>query len=283
MAALVLAGLLQPQESSAQSELASVAVSRGDRPTPGWPKGGGNLFNQNFSPLTQINEQNAAQLKGVWRVHLDGSAMGTKYSGEAQPVVADGVVYIVTGADDVFAVGVKTGQVAWKYKANLDDKISTVCCGWTSRGVALGDGKVYVGQLDGRLVALDQKSGQPVWSIQAERWQDGYTITAAPLYYDGMIIVGFAGGENGTRGRVKAYDAADGQLTLDFLHRPRSRRTRPRNLAAGQRRVEARRRQHLANSGRRSRPGPDLFHHRQSWPRLQWQHSSRQTISFRSR
>src|SRR5205085_10396789 len=60
--------------------------------------------------------------------------------------------------------------------SNLDDSISTVCCGWTSRGVALGDGKVYVGQLDGRLLALDQKSGKPVWSIQAERWQNGYTI-----------------------------------------------------------------------------------------------------------
>src|SRR5207244_12296810 len=94
--------------------------------------------------------------------------------------------------------------------------ISTFCCGWSSRGVALGEGKVYVGQLDGRLVALDQRSGEPAGSIQAERWQNGYTITAAPLYYNGMVAVGFAGGENGTRGRVKAYDAKDGQASWTF-------------------------------------------------------------------
>jgi len=189
-------------------------------PTNGWPKSGGNFFNQNYSPLTQINRQTVANLKAVWRAHLDGSGMNVKYSGEAQPIVHEGVIYLVTGADDVFAVSVKTGKILWKYEANLDGTISTVCCGWTSRGLALGDGKIYVGQLDGRLVALDEKSGKATWSIQAERWQDGYTITAAPLYFDGLIIVGFAGGENGTRGRVKAYDAKDGHLIWTFYTIP---------------------------------------------------------------
>src|SRR5438105_13776622 len=73
-------------------------------PTDGWLKSGGNLFNQNYSPLTQINRQNVANLKGVWRARLEGSGLATKYSGEAQPVVHEGVVYIVTGADDVFAI-----------------------------------------------------------------------------------------------------------------------------------------------------------------------------------
>ena len=108
----------------------------------------------------------------------------------------------------------------WKHQADLDQTISTVCCGWTSRGVALGDGKVFVGQLDGKLVALDQKSGQPLWSTPAERWQDGYTITAAPLYFDGLVIVGFAGGERATRGRVKAFDARDGHLVWTFYTIP---------------------------------------------------------------
>jgi alcohol dehydrogenase (cytochrome c) len=189
-------------------------------PTGSWLKNGGNLFNQNYSPLTRINRETVANLKGVWRARLDGSGTGTKYSGEAQPIVHEGVIYIVTGADDVFAVSVKTGKILWKHQANLVDTITTVCCGWTSRGVALGDGRVYVGQLDGRLVALDQKSGEPVWSIQAERWQNGYTITAAPLYYNGVIVVGFAGGENGTRGRVKAYDAKNGSLIWTFYTIP---------------------------------------------------------------
>jgi len=189
-------------------------------PTTAWLKSGGNLFNQNYSPLSQINRENVGNLKAVWRARLDGSGNGTKYSGEAQPIVHDGYIYIVTGANDVFAIGVKTGETHWKYQANLDEKISTVCCGWTSRGLAVGEGKIFVGQLDGRLVALDEKSGKTVWSVQAERWQEGYTITAAPLYYDGMVIVGFAGGENGTRGRVKAYDAKDGHLIWTFYTIP---------------------------------------------------------------
>ena len=189
-------------------------------PTDGWLKSGGNLFNQNYSPLTQINRQNVANLKGVWQARLDGSGLATKYSGEAQPVVHDGVVYIVTGADDVFAISVKTGKTLWNYEARLDEKITTVCCGWTSRGMGLGEGKIFVGQLDGRLVALDEKSGTPAWSVQAERWQEGYTITAAPLYFDGMVIVGFAGGENGIRGRIKAYDAKDGRLIWTFYTIP---------------------------------------------------------------
>jgi len=189
-------------------------------PTGAWLKTGGNLYNQNFSPLAQINRRNVADLKAVWRTRLDGSGVGAKYSGEAQPVFYQGVVYVVTGADDVFATSVATGEVLWKYHADLDSSISTVCCGWTSRGLALGEGKVFVGQLDGRLVALDQKTGERAWSIQAERWQEGLTITAAPLYYDGLVIVGFAGGENGTRGRVKAYGAKEGRLVWTFYTIP---------------------------------------------------------------
>ena len=189
-------------------------------PTQNWLKVGGSLLNQNWSPLKAINRESVGQLKAVWQTHLDGSALAMKYSGEAQPMIYNGVLYIVTGADDVFAISVKTGEMLWNYQANLDQGITTVCCGWTSRGVALGGGNVYVGQLDGRLVALDQKSGKPVWSIQAEQWQQGYTITAAPLYYDGMVIAGFAGGENGTRGRVKAFDAKDGRLIWTFYTIP---------------------------------------------------------------
>jgi quinohemoprotein ethanol dehydrogenase len=189
-------------------------------PTQNWPKVGGSLLNQNWSPLKEINRENVGQLKAVWQTHLDGSGLAMKYSGEAQPAVYAGVLYIVTGADDVFAISVKTGEILWKHQANLDQSITTVCCGWTSRGVALGDGKVFVGQLDGRLMALDQKSGEPLWSIQAEQWQQGYTITAAPLYYDGMVIAAFAGGEKAVRGHIKAYDAKDGHLIWTFYTIP---------------------------------------------------------------
>jgi quinohemoprotein ethanol dehydrogenase len=209
-----------PEDHEAPESPAFPAQELSTLPESNWLKSGGNLFNQNYSPLRQINRENVGNLKAVWETHLDGSGLAAKYSGEAQPVVHDGVLYIVTGADDVFGISVKTGEIVWKYEANLDQSISTVCCGWTSRGVALGEGQVYVGQLDGRLVALDQKTGSPNWSIQAESWHDGYTITAAPLYYDGMVVVGFAGGENGIRGRVKAYDAKDGHLLWTFYTIP---------------------------------------------------------------
>jgi quinohemoprotein ethanol dehydrogenase len=189
-------------------------------PTTGWPTNGGDLFNRRYSPLTQINRDNVASLKAVWRTRLGGSGMGTRYSGEAQPLVYQGVIYLATGADDVFAISVESGEIVWTYKANLDQTIDVVCCGWTSRGVALGDGRVYVGQLDGKLVALDQRSGAVQWSVQAERWQEGFSITSAPLYVDGLVITGFAGAENGVRGRVKAFDADDGSLVWTFYTIP---------------------------------------------------------------
>jgi alcohol dehydrogenase (cytochrome c) len=189
-------------------------------PRDGWRTNGGNLWNQRYSSLTAIDRSNVAQLKGVWRTRLKGSGVAPQYSGEAQPIVHDGVVYIVTGANDVFALGVETGAILWEYRAELDPKITAVCCGWTNRGVAIGDGKVYFGRLDGRLVALDALTGREAWSIQAERWQEGFSITSAPLYYDGMVISGFSGAEIGVRGRVKAYDADDGKLKWTFYTIP---------------------------------------------------------------
>ena len=189
-------------------------------PTTGWLTNGGDLFNRRYSPLTEINRDTVADLKAVWRTRLNGSGVGAMYSGEAQPIVHEGVIYVVTGADDVFAVSVESGEILWTYSAHLDPEIGVICCGWTSRGVGLGDGKVYVGQLDGKLVALDQRSGAVLWSVQAERWQDGFSITSAPLYYDGLVITGFAGAEYGIRGRVKAFDASNGSLAWTFYTVP---------------------------------------------------------------
>ncbi len=185
-------------------------------PSDGWPTNGGNLYNQRHSPLTGINRDNIAELKGVWRTRLGGSGVGQKYSGEAQPIVSEGVAYVVTGADDVFAISVATGEILWTYEANLDQSIDVICCGWTSRGVGLGEGKIFVGQLDAQLVALDQATGEVVWSTQTENWEEGYSLTSAPLYYDGLVITGFAGAERGIQGRVKAYNADDGSLAWTF-------------------------------------------------------------------
>ena len=187
-----------------------------EEPKEAWLTNGGTLSNQRYSPLDEIDTDNVGDLKGVWMTDLSGSGVAAKYSAEAQPIVYQGVMYVPTGADDVFAVSVETGKVLWRYEAKLDQKISTVCCGWLSRGVALGDGKVYLGQLDGSLVALDQRTGKLVWSVEVGSWQQGYTITAAPLYYDGMVVTGVSGGEFSIRGRVQAYDAKTGKEVWRF-------------------------------------------------------------------
>ncbi len=185
-------------------------------PTDAWPTNGGNLYNQRYSSLNQINASNVAELKGVWRARLRGSGVAPKYSGEGQPVVHDGVAYISTGANDVFALSLDTGEILWQYSANLAEDLPSVCCGWNNRGVALSEDKVFMGRLDGKLVALDRKTGAPVWTIQAERPEENFSITPAPVYYDGLVITGFAGADRGTRGRVKAYDARDGKLVWTF-------------------------------------------------------------------
>jgi quinohemoprotein ethanol dehydrogenase len=189
-------------------------------PVSGWPTNGGNLYNQRYSPLATINRGNVAQLKGVWRTRLRGSGTSPQYSGFAQPLVSDGVAYVSTGANDVFALSIDTGDILWQYSAALDAANTSVCCGWNNKGVAISEDRVFIGQLDGKLVALDRASGTVAWSIQAERWQDNFSITSAPVYFNGMVITGFAGADRGTRGRVKAYDARDGRLIWTFYTIP---------------------------------------------------------------
>src|SRR4051794_430051 len=176
-----------------------------------WITNGGSTFNQRFSSLDEIDTSNVSQLRGVWLTHLRKSAEAAKYSAESQPIEYKGVIYVPTGEDDVFAVDASSGDILWQHQANLDQTISTVCCGWESRGVAIGDGRVFIGQLDGKLVALDQKTGQVAWQTRVGQWEKGVTITGAPLYYDGLVITGISGGEFGIRGRVTAYDATTGK------------------------------------------------------------------------
>jgi quinohemoprotein ethanol dehydrogenase len=187
-------------------------------PKDGWITNGGTLFNQRYSPLTLLNRGNVGGLKALWRTGM-GSGTGSGNSGQAQILAFEGVLYVTNGANDVFAMDVETGRILWTHRGNTDPRSGNPI-GRSSRGVALGDGKVFSGQLDAKLVALDQRTGQVVWSVQAERWEDGFSITSAPLYYDGLVITGFNGGEMGTRGRLKAYDAKTGALRWTFYTVP---------------------------------------------------------------
>ena len=184
-------------------------------PTDGWPTNGGSVSNERFGALSQINRENVSRLRGVWRVHL-GSAVGHRYSNEVTPIVLDGVIYISTGANDVFAIDVATGKQLWEHRSTRKKDIFN-CCGSANRGVAVGDGRVYMGQLDGSVVALDQRTGKPLWRTEIESWKRGYIVSAAPLYVDGMVISGVSGGEYGGRGRVVALDAKTGRERWHFF------------------------------------------------------------------
>src|SRR5205823_14308210 len=151
-----------------------------------WVTNGGNLTNQRYSTLKQINVDTVKQLKGAWMTRLKGSGFAGKFSFEASPLVKDGIMYVVTGNDDVFALNAKTGEIVWEYWSGIDQKISTVCCGWANRGLAMREGLLFCGQLDAQVVALDMKTGKAKCKTPIEKWQNGYTITRAPLYDDGL-------------------------------------------------------------------------------------------------
>jgi alcohol dehydrogenase (cytochrome c) len=201
--------------------LAAAQATPDLREPPGkdWLTIGGDWGGTRYSTLNQINTSNVSKLKAAWVTHL-GSGLATKYSLEATPLVQNGIMYVPSGNDDLFVLDATTGQEIWEYRSGIDQSINTVCCGWDNRGVALGEGLVFMGQLDGSLIALDQKSGELMWKTQIEDWRNGYTITAAPLYFDGMVYTGVSGGERGIRGRLTALDARTGQVLWRFYTIP---------------------------------------------------------------
>jgi alcohol dehydrogenase (cytochrome c) len=177
-----------------------------------WVTNGGNMTNQRYSTLKQIDTTNVKQLKGAWMTRLKGSGLGGKYSHEATPLIKDGIMYISTGNDDVFALDAKTGQILWEHWSQIGQTISTICCGWLNRGLAMGEGMLFIAQLDANMVALDIKTGKEVWRTPVEDWHNGYGMTAAPLYFDGIVYTGITGGEFGIRGRLTALDAKTGKI-----------------------------------------------------------------------
>src|SRR5215210_3902338 len=184
-------------------------------PGKDWITYGGALNNQRFSTLTQITPDNVANLKGAWLTRL-GSGRGGKYKFEADPLVVDGVMYLPTGNDDIFALDARTGRKLWEYFADIPQINDLICCGWDNRGVAAGEGKIFSGQLDGSFVALDQATGKIAWRVQLEDYHDGYSITGATRYLDGLVFTGMSGAENGVRGRVYALDAKTGAEVWRF-------------------------------------------------------------------
>jgi PQQ-dependent dehydrogenase (methanol/ethanol family) len=140
---------------------------------------------------------------------------------ETTPIVVNGVMYVTTAFDHVYALNAKTGEQIWHYKHKMG-AITTYCCGPNNRGVAVYRGMVYLGTLDAKLVALDAKTGKVVWEKQIANPELGYSETMAPTAANGKILIGTNGGEYGIRGFVKAYDWKTGKLLWTFNTIPKN-------------------------------------------------------------
>jgi len=175
-----------------------------------WLTYNGSYASQRYSRLTGIDRDNVSDLRLQWM--LPDQVFG---AWESNPIVVDGVMYLTERPNDVMAVDAVTGRVFWIYHYEPDER-ARVCCGANNRGVAVLDGRVFMGTLDAHLVALDAVSGKPLWDVQVADVAQAYSITMAPLVVKDRVIVGVGGGEFGIRGFVAAYDAATGREAWRF-------------------------------------------------------------------
>ncbi len=181
-----------------------------------WLAHGRDYAETRYSPLKQINDENVADLGLAW--YFD---TGTKRGLEASPIVVDGVMYTTGSWSVVFAHNAKTGELLWQYDPEVPRAWGeNACCDVVNRGVAVWKGKVYVGTLDGRLVALDAATGDVVWDVSTIDRTQPYTITGAPRVVKDKVIIGNGGGEYGVRGYVTAYDTATGEQAWRFYTVP---------------------------------------------------------------
>ena len=187
-------------------------LANADKDPGQWLTVGGTWKEQRFSPLTQINDKNVRRLGLAWYSDLD------TYRGvEATPVIVDGVLYNISAWDITTAYDAATGRVLWRYDPKVPLEYARVaCCGPVSRGVAAWRGKIIVATLDGRLIALDARTGKPVWTANTLDPGQPLSITGAPRIADGQVVIGNGGGDLGARGYISAYDAQTGKLSWKF-------------------------------------------------------------------
>lgn len=203
--------------SAAASIVDHQRIVNADQEPGNWLTHGRDYAEQRFSPLTQISEKNADQLGLSW--HFDTQ----HHRGlEATPIVVDGIMYVSGLWSAVYALDAKTGHQLWRFDPQVP-RASTArkaCCDAVNRGVAVWHDKVYVGTLDGRLIALDKQNGELVWSTDTVDMSQPYTITGAPRIVKGKVLIGNGGAEYGVRGYISAYDAQTGELSWRFYTVP---------------------------------------------------------------
>lgn len=208
---LLVLGLLAAagwQLAAAPRLVDDARLRNADADSANWLMYGRTYSEQRFSPLNQINENTVSRLGVAWSRDLP-----TTRGVEATPVVVDGVMYTTSTWSVVYAIDAKTGKPLWTYDPKADrTRARTICCDAVNRGVAVYDGKVFVGVTDGRLIALDSATGTVVWQAQTTDLKKGYSITGAPRIANGLVIIGNGGAEHGVRGYVSAYDATTGKM-----------------------------------------------------------------------
>jgi quinohemoprotein ethanol dehydrogenase len=191
-------------------------ITNADSEPSNWLTHGRTYSEQRFSPLKQIDDHNVSRLGLAWHFDLD-----THRGQEATPLVVDGVMYFTTAWSKVFALNAANGSLLWKYDPKVPPEWAiNACCDVVNRGVAVWEGKIFVGTLDGRLIALDASTGKPLWDTVTVDRRFRYSITGAPRVVKGKVIIGNAGSEFGVRGYVSAYDAQTGKLVWRFYTVP---------------------------------------------------------------
>jgi quinohemoprotein ethanol dehydrogenase len=193
---------------STPQQVDDAALRAADADSANWITYGRTYSEQRFSHLHQIDEHSIARLGLVWSYDL-----GTRRGLEATPLVKDGVLYTTSAWSIVYAFDAASGRLLWKFDPRVArDHAKFVCCDVVNRGVAMYKGHLYLGALDGRLIALDAKTGALFWQVQTAPKDSPYAITGAPRIAKGRVIIGNAGSEYAVRGYLSAYDAATGNL-----------------------------------------------------------------------
>src|SRR2546429_8068365 len=175
-----------------------------------WRHYGGDPGNTHWSELKQISTANVQKLKAAWVLQL-----GTLRAQESTPLVVGDTLYVTSsfGPKHVFAVDGRTGELRWRHDREIAADVDPYgCCDVNSRGAAYANGKLFVGLLDGRLTALDAKTGKELWTTTVVDYKEGAVITSPPVVAKKNVIIGFGGGEYGVRGALQAYDADSGAL-----------------------------------------------------------------------
>ena len=180
-----------------------------------WLLHGGNYASQRHSSQNQINRQNIQNLRLAWAAQLNSHDPAL----ESTPIVRGDRMFVTQSPDGVTALDLRTGAILWEFHRPVPDNIP-LCCGSQNRGIALLGDTVFVPALDAHLLALDANSGRLLWDTTVAKWQEGYSMTGAPLAVDDRIIVGVGGGDMGIRGLLAAYSAKDGSLLWRFYTVP---------------------------------------------------------------